>query len=782
MFRRTVRVSLPLPAQENRVRRNLNSAVAQQCRRLVPAYRAAISVLGCPPVSQAAWRHLARFVAVALVVTLCTVYAPGARASAVVNVPANAATIQMAIDMASNGDEVVVAPGTYFENVRFNGKAITVRSASGPGITFIDGSNTGPVVKFWDHEGHGSVLQGFTIRHGYSSDGGGVSMALGSAPRISGNEIRNNEGGGVGVEVQCCFPDFPDKGSPIIEQNLIADNLAEFGGGINLYNTVSPILRGNIIERNVAGGGGGGIAIDNGTPQILGNVIRNNSAGQGGGIWRVRATFGYPTILQNIIAGNVATGGRGAALYDVIESAALVNNTIVDNRSSASIYAGSPYAGNAIVRNNIVVAADGQSALNCTDAGSPPPSVLDANDFFTTNAPLAVGDALCLSAPTSNNNISVDPAFVSQPAGDYHLTASSLSIDSGANAPQLPSTDLDGLPRVVGAAVDQGAFEFQQVLPTRTPTDTPTNTSTATVTSSPTATPTRTNTPTVTATNTDTPTSTPVVVEVVKLPEGSVPNGNVIPNIPAANLYICQTPSACSGPGEGDLVVTEHAKNVTTTGGIGLGAYEFQVEFDSFVIESVNPSDLVFSPGGAGVARGPADCTMTILFENSVRFGCVTHGQNPGPLGSFDLAKLDLIPSSDDVKDLFPGNNNGIPTLIKDNQCELADTLGHPVVGSVNGAGLLPKCGDIYVTVRILEGDLNLDCVVNLADEAIIAQHYGAFFGSAFYQKWFDLEPSFHDLDIDIKDLQKVFGREGSTCQQPIPAQTPVLPPFSLAG
>jgi hypothetical protein len=41
------------------------------------------------------------------------------------------------------------------------------------------------------------------------------------------------------------------------------------------------------------------------------------------------------------------------------------------------------------------------------------------------------------------------------------------------------------------------------------------------------------------------------------------------------------------------------------------------------------------------------------------------------------------------------------------------------------------------------------------------------------YSKWLDLEPATHDLDIDIKDLQKVFGRVGSTCQNPVPAQLP---------
>ncbi|HXF51246.1 MAG TPA: hypothetical protein VNM43_06160, partial [Dehalococcoidia bacterium] len=42
------------------------------------------------------------------------------------------------------------------------------------------------------------------------------------------------------------------------------------------------------------------------------------------------------------------------------------------------------------------------------------------------------------------------------------------------------------------------------------------------------------------------------------------------------------------------------------------------------------------------------------------------------------------------------------------------------------------------------------------------------------YDPFFDLEPSLKDFDIDIKDVQKVFGRNGSTCQAPIPSnQTP---------
>jgi hypothetical protein len=111
--------------------------------------------------------------------------------------------------------------------------------------------------------------------------------------------------------------------------------------------------------------------------------------------------------------------------------------------------------------------------------------------------------------------------------------------------------------------------------------------------------------------------------------------------------------------------------------------------------------------------------------------------------------------------------------MILDENCEVANTLGHPQPGSVNG-GLTLECGDASITVRILEGDLNLDCSVDVADQQEIAGRYGTFFGNIFYDPWYDLEPALKDFDIDIKDVQKVFGRDGSTCEIPIPPQPPV--------
>ena len=109
-------------------------------------------------------------------------------------------SIQTAIDNAVDTDEIVVAPGTYFETIDFVGKAITLRSSDGPEVTTIDAQQMGSVVTCDSGEGPDTVLEGFTITGGNASQGGGMRNFQ-SSPTVTNCTFSGNvatiQGGGM---------------------------------------------------------------------------------------------------------------------------------------------------------------------------------------------------------------------------------------------------------------------------------------------------------------------------------------------------------------------------------------------------------------------------------------------------------------------------------------------------------------------------------------------------------------------------------------------------------
>ena len=124
-----------------------------------------------------------------------------------INVPADHATIQQAIAAAENGDEILVAAGTYAEHVNFLGKTIELKSIDGPEATIIDGLSQAPtLVTVTGGEGTGTLLAGFTIINGRANDfdiGGGIHVGSDSSLAIENCVVRDcfsPHGGGINVQ------------------------------------------------------------------------------------------------------------------------------------------------------------------------------------------------------------------------------------------------------------------------------------------------------------------------------------------------------------------------------------------------------------------------------------------------------------------------------------------------------------------------------------------------------------------------------------------------------
>ena len=277
---------------------------------------------------------------------------PPAPRHAVLAVPVKYPSIQAAIDSAVPGDTVLVAPGRYYENIRFKGKGIVVasrfartRDAADIDRTIIDGSrpshpDTGTVVRFVNQEDSTAVLEGFTITGGtgtiwldakdlkYFREGGGVLCELAS-PTIRYNHIVNN----VAVSMT---------------KSVAGDSLLSAGGGAIRCGYSEPMITNNVIRGN-RGRYGGGVVLFYSAGIVKNNLIVDNSGGEdfgGAGLWivgglsyRLSTLVEHNTIVNNRSAtpDSAARGmkGRGGALIAAGTKVVFRNNIVWGNSQSA---------------------------------------------------------------------------------------------------------------------------------------------------------------------------------------------------------------------------------------------------------------------------------------------------------------------------------------------------------------------------------------------------------------------------------------------------------------
>ena len=339
---------------------------------------------------------------VLIVLVLSTIPAPGV----VIRVPDDHSTIQAAIDAASYGDTVIVAPGTYPERIDFKGKAITIQGSSDATDTVIDGQGLGSVVTALNGTGP-ARLNGFTITNGLSmlpkSFGGGIYCEGGTAPTLSNLIVEKNSadhGGGI----YCLDTTLEIKGC------ILRDNFARSdGGGLSTHNATI-LLEDNRIHDNGSDGYGGGIRIQGGIVTVRENRICNNTAYRGGGVDMKAWALGKGLLERNEICGNRVvgiTGGGGG----VSATLTIVRENLIHSNYAEFLGGGvhcrvdAEVAGN-VIRNNTVGSAHGEGAgIGCEKDSS---SIIRDNLILDNSQGATGGGVYCDSFSTvslMNNRI-----------------------------------------------------------------------------------------------------------------------------------------------------------------------------------------------------------------------------------------------------------------------------------------------------------------------------------------------------------------------------------------
>jgi len=327
-------------------------------------------------------------------------------AARIINVPDSAGTIQAGINMASSGDTVLVAPGSYTEKVSWSGRSITLASLyliSGDTMfidsTVIDANHAGTVVYCGSGVDTTTLICGFTIRNGNATNGGGIS----------------------------CYD-----ASPTITHNIIEDNVfGNDGAGIYLDASASPVIEHNIIRHNQTGSWGGGIYIfDGSSPRVRWNVLYDNGVARGSAAKRSNRArvVGGRTVEPGKDAKPFVANGGGILVTNYqgfVTEPIIHNNTIVNNAAADS--GGGIFSNMAKpdVRNNIVVSNVGYGIFSVEST-----LVCNYNDVWSNTTDY--GGAASAGAGA----ISVCPLFDDSVTHDYHLTVGSPCIDAGD--PSLP--------------------------------------------------------------------------------------------------------------------------------------------------------------------------------------------------------------------------------------------------------------------------------------------------------------------------------------------------------
>ncbi|MFH1422121.1 MAG: PKD domain-containing protein, partial [Planctomycetota bacterium] len=345
--------------------------------------------------------------------------------------------IQDGLDAAEDGETVCVANGTYTgfgnTNLIFGGIAIHLKSDGGAESCIIDGEGLDRCFTFEDGETAEAIVEGFTIRNGYSYDYGGcIYCEYDSNPTIKDCIITGGLGEMGGGGIAC------EMASPTIINCTITENTNSMSGagGINLSSS-NAVITNCIISNNTMDSwswmGAGGIGFEYGSSAIITNCLICDNTGSMGGAGGANFTESSPVFINCTIAGNFSDMDGGGVFIDMDSVPEFYNTIIWGNMSF--------FSGPDIYTDN-----EDNSA------------VFEFCDFDESTVE---GWGVDILEPV--NCINADPEYNDSGSGDYSIASTSPCVDAGDDS-QVPAgvtTDLAGNARISSSAVDIGAYESQ---------------------------------------------------------------------------------------------------------------------------------------------------------------------------------------------------------------------------------------------------------------------------------------------------------------------------------
>ena len=331
------------------------------------------------------------------------------------NVPGDFPTIQEAIDASSDGDEIVVMPGTYTgtgeEVVNLLGKAVWLHSSDGQDVTIIDGETIRRVLLCNSEEDINTIIEGFTITNGSPSSGAdaGGMWNYNSSPRVVNCRFINNTGTHGGAVRN-------HSSSPTFEDCTFENNTAENGGAMYNNDGANPVLTNCIFTGNNAGYRGGGVWNYGSHPNFTNCEFNaNTSSDRGGGMHNLN--YSNPTLTNCTFTGNQGVDGGG--MYNNTSSPTLTDNYFERNSASgggggiANGYGSNPDLTNCVLKNNTAGFAGGvHNAKNSTPTltdmticSNTPPQIYGA---YTDNGGNTIEDECPIGCPDINGDGYVD--------------------------------------------------------------------------------------------------------------------------------------------------------------------------------------------------------------------------------------------------------------------------------------------------------------------------------------------------------------------------------------